>query len=221
MAGMPGEWLYKEDLFKAYDKVSHAELQQHLWDIASTDNGVLGIKHSFYEPGFGNVLEVFKGFPGCQPTETNRVAIWENAFPNHRHIFMTRRNKLRLAVSWWKAIQSHEWHKRSGESSKSVDLSDAYSFEAIKHLYMEASMREAGIQEFFTEGNIAPLTIAYEDFIQSYEGTIRTLLDFLGLDHASVKICPPHFVPTADTISEQWTQRFREELQKDWTNKGW
>ena len=25
--------------------------------------------------------------------ETNRVAIWENAFPHHRHIFMTRCNK--------------------------------------------------------------------------------------------------------------------------------
>ena len=82
-------------------------------------------------------------------------------------------------------------------------------------------MREAGIQEFFAEGNITPLTIVYEDFIQQYEATIRNTLDFLELDHISLQIAPPYFSPTANDISEAWTQRFREELQVDWTNRGW
>src|SRR5690606_40803478 len=66
----------------------------------------------------------------CPAEETSRPRIWESAFPNHRHVFMTRRNKVRLAVSWWRAIQSGEWHVRTGESREPVDLSNAYSFDA-------------------------------------------------------------------------------------------
>jgi LPS sulfotransferase NodH len=166
-------------------------------------------------------MKLFKGFPNCPPEEHNRVAIWENAFPNHRHIFMTRRNKVRLAVSWWKAIQSQEWHRLHGEKPKAVDLTTAYSFDAIKHLYIECSMREAGIQEFFDEGNIVPLTIVYEDFVQRYEETIREILQYLQLEHTLAEIPSPYFAQTADDISEKWTQRFRQELQVTWDNKGW
>ena len=82
-------------------------------------------------------------------------------------------------------------------------------------------MREAGIQEFFTEGNITPLTIVYEDFVQQYDQTIRNILDYLELDSQSVTIAPPALAKTADAVSEEWVQRFREERQKEWTNLGW
>jgi len=82
-------------------------------------------------------------------------------------------------------------------------------------------MREAGIQEFFSEGNIVPLTIVYEDFIQEYEKTVRKVLEFLGLDTINIKIPYPFLTPTADDISEEWVERFREELQKGWETRGW
>ena len=82
-------------------------------------------------------------------------------------------------------------------------------------------MREAGIQEFFTEGNIAPLTIVYEDFIQQYEQTIRTILDYLELDSETVTMAPPALIKLADSVSEEWAQRFREERQNGWVNRGW
>lgn len=82
-------------------------------------------------------------------------------------------------------------------------------------------MREAGIQEFFAEGGITPLSIFYEDFDQNYDGTIRTILDYLELDSASVSITPPTLIKTADSLSEEWVQRFREERQEGWQNKSW
>jgi LPS sulfotransferase NodH len=101
-----------------------------------------------------------------------------------------------------------------------MDLTGAYSFEAIHHLYSECSMREAGIQEFFSEGNILPFTIVYEDFIQEYEKTVRAVLGFLELDPAA-PIQPPSLASTADAVSEEWVQRFREELQAGWQYRGW
>jgi LPS sulfotransferase NodH len=219
VAGKPHEWLLHRYL-KHYPS-DPAELQLYLWKSGSTANGRFGLKHSFCEPHFSQLIETFRGFPTCPSDENDRAKIWEYAFPNHRHIFMTRRNKVRLAVSWWKAIKGQEWHRRAGESPKSVDLPDAYSFDAINHLYRECSMREAGIQEFFSEGNIVPLTIVYEDFIQEYEKTVRKILEFLELDTTHIEIPLPSLAPTADAISEEWTQRFREELQQGWQNRGW
>lgn len=220
IAGKPHEWLLEGWLNDNHSS-SPAELQKHLWKDGSTANGIFGLKHSFYEPHFTRLLEIFHQFPTCPSAEKDRARIWEHAFPNHRHIFMTRRNKVRLAVSWWKAIKKGEWHRRAGESPRSVDLTNAYSFDAIRHLYLECSMREAGIEEFFSEGGIVPLTIVYEDFIQEYEKTVRKILEFLELDTTNIEIPAPSLTTTADTVSEEWTQRFREELQEGWINRGW
>ena len=222
VAGVPREWFNcPPDLLSTYRKADYAELQEYLWKLGSTENGILGISHSIYEPHFTQLLETLRQFPACSAETTSRKDIWEQIFPNHRHIFMTRRNKIRLAVSWWRAIQSGEWHVPTGDARKTVDLSNAYSFDAINHLYNECSMREAGIQEFFAEGGITPLNIFYEDFVQNYEGTIRTILDYLELDSRSVIITPPALTKLADAVSEEWVQRFREERQNGWTNRGW
>lgn len=222
IAGIPREWFNcKPDLLTDFHKPNHAELQEYLWKLGSTPNGVFGISHSYHEPHFSQLTETLRKFPACPPAETSRTAIWKHVFPNHRHIFMTRRNKIRLAVSWWKAIQTGEWHLLLNESRKSTDLSNAYSFDAINHLYNECSMREAGIQEFFTEGGISPLNIFYEDFVQNYEQTIRSILDYLELDSQSVSIAPPALTQLADAVSEEWAQRFREERQEGWQNRGW
>jgi LPS sulfotransferase NodH len=219
MAGKPNEWLH--DWLEEHRSDDPAELQHHLWESGSTTNGVFGSKHSFHEPHFSQLLELFRKFPTCPEDERNRAKIWESAFPHHRHIFMTRRNKIRLAVSWWKAIKTQEWHRLPGAPAKSVDLNNAYSFDAIHHLYNECSMREAGIQEFFSEGNIVPLTLVYEDFVQEYEKTVRKVLEFLELDTISIKIYPPTLAQTADDLSVEWVQRFREECQTGWVNRGW
>lgn len=222
IAGKPHEWFNCiPTLLDEFQATSHAELQEKLWMLGSTPNGVFAIKHSFCQPHFDKLVETIRKFPTCSPAEANPAHIWESAFPGHRHLFMTRRNKVRLAVSWWKAIQSGEWHLRAGESPKAVDLASSYSFEAIDHLYNECSMREAGIQEFFRQGKIVPLNIFYEDFVQEYETTIRRVLDYIGVDHRAVTVPAPPLAKTADEISEEWVQRFRRERQEGWTNIGW
>lgn len=222
MAGVPREWFNcPPDLLSTFKKKDHAELQDYLYKLGSTPNGIFGISHSFYEPHFSQLTETLRNFPAAGSAPLERTALWERIFPNHRHIFMTRRNKVRLTVSWWRAIQSSEWHVPTDQTRASVDLSDKYSFDAINHLYNECSMREAGIQEFFAEGSITQLNIFYEDFIQNYEATVRTILDYLDLDSKSASIAPPALTKLADAVTEEWVQRFRAERQDGWTNRGW
>ena len=143
VAGRPGEHLDNAipiDAPTRQDIADPTDLLQRIWDVGSTANGVFGIKQGYTEPRFGNILELLTG------AGSTRLARWESAFPNHRHIFMTRRNKLRLAVSWWRAIKSGEWHRRRGQPPSATDLAAAYDPLAIDHLMQEAVVREAGIQ---------------------------------------------------------------------------
>jgi trehalose 2-sulfotransferase len=225
LAGKPKEWLSADSL-EPYQNMPNSIFQQRLWQMSSTSNGVSGFKVSFYEPHISTLLQRLRQFPGENPpaADAPRPLIWEHAFPNHRHIFMTRRNKVRLAVSWWKAIQTQEWHRASSQQSgpqSPPNLADAYHFDAINQLYTESMMREAGIQEFFSEASIVPLTVVYEDFIFDYAGTVRSVLKYLGLDDSGVQIAPPYFARLADDISEAWAQRFRQERQSEWDNRGW
>ena len=217
IAGKPSEWLSNANLLNKYRHDSYTELQQRLWQLGSTYNGVFGVKTGACEPYFSEIINTFKQFPSNN-SELNRVDIWENAFPNCQHIYMTRRNKVRLAVSWWKAIQTQEWHRKQGQQPSAVDLKDKYSYDAIAHLFAECSMREAAIQEFFSEGSIVPLTIVYEDFILNYEATIRSIMEYLELPSANISLASPSLQQLADDVSEEWVQRFREEKQTGWTN---
>lgn len=218
IAGKPNEWLTKS----TFANMENPEKSlQEFWGKGMSDNGVFGVKISYNRQLFINTTEMMKKLPGASQLKED-IDIWNNVFPNCKHIFMTRRNKIRLAVSWWRAIQSGEWHRKYGEKPMEVDLKDKYLFDAINQLYMESSMREAGIQDFFSKSNITPLTIVYEDFITNYDKTIKDILDYLEINYNSeLSIPAPYLEKIADKVSEEWVQRFREERQKGWTNIGW
>ena len=217
IAGKPSEWLSDDNLLQKYRLNSYAELQQRLWQLGTTPNSVFGVKTGACNPYFKNLIDTFKQFPSCNFESNNPIEIWNTAFPNCKHIYMTRRNKIRLAVSWWKAIQTQEWRRKQGQPPVSVDLEGKYSYEAIDHLFAECSMREAAIQEFFDRGSIIPHTVVYEDFILSYEETIRSILNYLQLPNVEeVTIAPPTLQQLADDVSENWVQRFRQERQQGW-----
>jgi LPS sulfotransferase NodH len=214
VAGNPSEWLH--DDHKDPDTFTSEDLER-IWQYGTTSNGVFGLKINFEQrwiDAFRAMLEL--------PDHATRAEVWSTAFPNcSKHIYMTRRNKVRLAVSWWRAIVSGEWHRKFGEKPQEHDIADKYNYEAIHHLIFESTMREAAIEDFFSESGIKPLTIVYEDFIQDYEGTVMSVLEFLDIPTDNVNVAPPAFDKLADDIAEEWVQRFREESQKGWENRRW
>jgi LPS sulfotransferase NodH/broad specificity phosphatase PhoE len=234
VAGQPNEWLNGRDP----QTITMADIER-MWAGGTTDNGVFGLKTSLKR----DWIDAFRRLYALPKTAT-QAEVWQAAFPScNKHIYMTRRNKARLAVSWWRAIVSGEWHRQHGgkpgdkpgdkpqesdsaphqaDKHEQTDiLADKYNFDAIRHLYMESSMREAALEQFFTEAGISPLTIVYEDFILDYEGTVRKVLEFLNIPSTGVPIAPPSLDRLADDVSEDWVQRFREELQQEWKTKAW
>ncbi|BBH24320.1 hypothetical protein Back11_56650 [Paenibacillus baekrokdamisoli] len=212
VAGNPCEWMHERDP----NTISKEDVE-HMWEAGTTPNGVFGVKTSLNSEwirAFRKLYEV--------PETATKAKVWSEAFPNcNKHIYMTRRNKVRLAVSWWRAIVSGEWHRQHGEKPQEHDIDDKYHFDAINHLFTECSLREAAMEDFFSEEGIIPLTIVYEDFILDYEGTVMKVLEFLNIRANNVKVSPPAFDRLADEVAEQWVQRFRQERQKDWEKPAW
>ncbi|WP_219837601.1 Stf0 family sulfotransferase [Paenibacillus sp. R14(2021)] len=213
VAGIPREWLTEQDpgTFGIQDI-------RQIWQNGTTPNGVFGLKFSPFKLdewflAFQRELDLAEGL--------SRPQIWEKAFPACKHIFMTRRNKVRLAVSWWRAMVTGEWHRVHGTTPHQKEIGDEYSFDAINHLLMECTLREAAMEAFFAEESIVPMTIIYEDFIQNYEDTVIKILNFLNIPTEFVQVAPPFLDQIADDIAESWVQRFRTERQADWENIAW
>ena len=228
VAGRPREWLETWNtpgLLARYGVKDADALRAHLWEKGTTANGVFAVKYGMTADLHRDVTAVFSTVLGDEPDPDGRKA-WEAFFPRCQHIFMTRRDKLRLAVSWWRAIRSAEWHRpnrpetvlREGPWAppprpSADELLDQYDRNAIRTLFVGANLREADMQQQFDRWGIAPHTIVYEDFIASYAPTIRAVLAFLQVpDARNVPIPPPAFDCLADQAAESWYQRFRLDL---------
>ena len=214
-----------EKLLTKHKAENYQNLQDKIYDLGSSSNGVFGIKLNAPKKENDPLINELRLFPIANDDSnlTTNFAVWEKLFPNCRHIFLTRRNKVRQSVSWWKAIMTNEWHRKIGEQTPVSDirLAEKYNFDAIKHLLIETTIRESKIQAFLKEGKSSALTIVYEDFIDDYKGTVKRIGKYIGEDVNDANIASPYFSKLADEISDEWTERFRIELQKDWTNKIW
>jgi LPS sulfotransferase NodH len=228
IAGRPREWFNDETgagLFVKYRVTNAFELREILWRNGTTANGVFGVKYGMQAEAHRELTSLFAGVMSDEPRRDG-AREWDAFFPQCKHVFMTRRNKLRLAVSWWRAIKSGEWHRPSraeptvvdGPSGRvprelpSADLVDLYNYNAIEHLMIDADLREADMQEQFDRWRLLPYTIVYEDLIARYEPTVRDLLEFLEIPGREDTAIPaPAFAQMADDISDAWCQRYRLE----------
>lgn len=213
VAGVPGEHLNARDPATFTLDDLHA-----VWQSGTDGAGLFALKYgpsrtmTDWTHAFRRVLQL--------PQEASAPAIWAATFPRCRHVFMTRRNRVQLAASWWRAILSGEWHREHGAALLVADVADGYDFGALDHLFAESSLREATIEDHFAAAGIVPLTVVYEDFIRDYEGTVRGVLGWLGLD-AGGPMAPPVYSKMADALSSQWAERYRQEKQAGWSNPAW
>lgn len=228
IAGQPGEHLNiarEVSLLDHYQVGSYRELKNRIWQCGTSPNGVFGIKTSMYAFGYNKLFEEIKNHQQitAPSTDIDHEGVWADLFPNCKHLYITRRNKARLAVSWWKAIQDQVWHLENGKNRPQEEAfyDEKYNLDALNHLFKEANLREAALQEYFDRYDIAPLTIVYEDFIKDYESTVFRVLQYLRLDTTSVTVAPMFYRKTADQLSEKWVQRFRQDLQSNMEEKVW
>lgn len=221
--GHPGEHLAvfgEETLLKKWNATDYRTARKHFWEFATSSNGVCGLKKSLQQDHFDRLIQQAKHAPGA-PEINSPIDFLNDWLPNCKHVYLTRRHRIRQVVSWWRAIKDETWHLR-GNNKIQHDQAwyDAhYDFDALNHLFKETILMDCAQQRFFDQHGIKPMTIVYEDFIQDLQGTINQFLDYLEIEDINQDINIPDLKKTRTDRSEIWVERFANDLQTGWDHK--
>lgn len=224
IAGNPEEYFWRDNepgFREDWGTTTYSEFLLRALDVGSTENGVFGAKVG----RGGGSWEHFRCRLGELKDSRDQAAadpdVLDSVFPNLHYIFLTRRNKVRQAVSWWRAIQTGVWsfeQKRSAAQKQEPE----YKYDAIDHLLQEIVFREASWEEYFTQASVTPLSLTYEDMVAEPERVVAGVLRFLDLPApAEITLAEGCHKKMADGLSEEWVQRFREQKQEHWNDKAW
>lgn len=131
----------------------------------------------------------------------------EAAIPGVRMIWLTRRNKIRQAVSFVRArqTQSWAWHDEPVAAPR-------YDYALLDSALSELEGQEARWRSFFSRNHIAPLVVVHEDFVSRAVEAVEHVLEFLEIPHQALPGAQEAWtLRQSDTLSEEWARRFEEE----------
>jgi LPS sulfotransferase NodH len=184
----------------------YAEHLERSFRLGTTPNGVFGAKLMWGH------LEDFKEFTGHVPAFRGLPLeeLLPAVFPSPRYVWVTRADKVRQAVSLWKAIQTEAWR---GDADPSAHA-PRYHEPAIGHLVKMLADHDAEWEAFWARTGIEPLVISYEDDLsEGLEGSVLRVLRHLGLSAPEGWQPPEHMSRQADERSERWVAQYRDRRQ--------
>lgn len=135
------------------------------------------------------------------------VQVLSAALSSPKYIYLTRRDRLRQAVSFARAIQTEQW-----SSLDSVSSEPRYDRDAITAARRALEAEESNWEQFFARHGIRPYRLVYEDLDAVPHDTLAALLRFLGYEEArSIALPSSQLHRQADGETEVWVERYRRE----------
>jgi LPS sulfotransferase NodH len=181
------------------------------WALAqgATPNGVFAAKLMWgYLGDFAELLRGIEGMAGRPLPE-----LLAAAFPGLRYVRITRENKVRQAVSLWKAVQTQTWKQEPGEQVRD-SIEPVFSFRAINFLVRQLTAHDASWDAYFLGLGHEPLKLTYEELAQSTDAVIARVLEHLGIPAPEgPAIQAPRLSVQADRVTEEWVRLFDEHLR--------
>ena len=237
LAGNPTEYFGPMQTHEIMKHLGTSHYKQCLdWIIAqgTTPNGVFGGKDIWgYHERF--VLHLREAF-GYEALPAHELLF--NAFPNLHYIWITRRDKVRQAISYSKALQTDTWvdlrNRLSSEltmtnqqvSAREIEGSNphgpaatpvlTFDYGTIEGLRYDLEQNDVEIQQYFATYGIQPFKVVYEDFVDAFEETIWQILDFLHIPRPErLALGKEHTLQKqANEQSEEWLQRYYQLKQQ-------
>jgi LPS sulfotransferase NodH len=192
VAGVPTELFhphYMRVLKRRWGIETAEEYMRELLVRKTGPNGVFGAKAHWgqYHPLFGT-------------TDPREV------LPDLRVISMTRRDHLRQAVSWVRALQTLSWQSSHNERQERPLEFDP---EHITRKLGRIGREEEAWRALFDRYGIEAHEIVYEELVSDQNGTLREALEFIGVEPpARPQVEQPRLERQADALSEQWVERY-------------
>jgi LPS sulfotransferase NodH len=174
----------------------------------TTPNGVFGAKIMWAY--FGGFISKLREIPRYRKVKGNNLL--STVFPNLHYIWLTRQDKVRQAVSLWKALQTWVW--RQDDDTFPPSREPQFHFTAIDHLVHQIEADELAWRRYFRRQRIQPYIVVYEQLVSAYEETALDILRYLDIPLSRrPTFSERRMRRQADALSEEWVQRYHRYKQ--------
>ena len=188
---------------------------------ATTANGVFGAKVMWgYFVDFISYLEDIPAFKNLSTPD-----LLSTIFPHLHYIWVIRCDRVRQAVSLWKAIQTQVWREDVCKSFMNEQVTHQHElqkkdlhfhFGAIDFLIQQIEEHQQAWQRYFNEAAIRPCIVFYEDLAANYEGTALQILSYLNIPiPENLVFAERRMRRQADALSEEWVERYQMLKQEE------
>lgn len=211
VAGYPGEHINPNKEYKHFLHLSDSKkiptCEEYIRLVVSnrTENGVFGTKLHWFQ--FNHILNLLK--KKSPQSWSNDIDLINHYFDNPQFIYISRQDKIRQAISYYKAFETREWAIVQDRPKTKSDLK--YNGEKIDQLLFLLLEHEKAWESFFESTKIVPYRISYEEFVPKQVENIKEVLSFLDIDYANIDFAEPIMKKQADKISDQWYERYLQD----------
>jgi LPS sulfotransferase NodH len=215
LAGNPREWfnIAEEQRHRAQWRMDHATNLSFAayFELANaestTSNGVSGIKLHYYQ-----LAELTRKVGAAQSVaELTDAKMLAQCFPNAGTLWLTRRDKVRQAISLQIAAATRRWWAIEGVANPRAAESANPEFDPRAIARTEAILlnNDSKWQAFFRANGMSPFVLYYEDLMADYPGAIRSILNWLGVpDAETVAVPAPRLTRQSNARNEDWLARY-------------
>src|SRR3954453_23574967 len=205
-----------------WSRAAYDRYLEWAFEAGTTENGVFGAKLMWGY--FGEFVSLLRNIPEYR--DVPLAELMPAVFPHLTFVRVVRANKVRQAVSLWKAVQTATWREDQA-SAKAASVEEdgsppyrsfieehrpqlRFHYRAISHLLEQLLIEEASWDAFFEHCGIRPLLVLYENFAADYETSTLNLLNRLDLAPPGDFEFEPRMKRQSDSLNDDWVKRYSE-----------
>jgi LPS sulfotransferase NodH len=205
-----------------WSRAAYDRYLEWAFEAGTTANGVFAAKLMWGY--FGDFVSLLRNVPAYR--DVSLAELLPAVFPDLTFVRVVRANKVRQAVSLWKAVQTATWREDQA-NAKAASLEDddsppyrsfieehrpqlRFHYRAIEHLLEQILIEESRWDAFFEHSGIKPVLVLYENFAADYETSTLRLLERLGLTPPDDFDFEPRMKRQSDRVNDDWVKRYSE-----------
>ena len=211
IAGRPEEYGGPNDeaTWKYYHKrPNHAAYFRNLPNELATPNGVRSVKMMWSQfEQFEHDARYYSG-----QVVGGMDAVHDFLLGEYVIVFLRRRDLLRQAISWDRAVQTDEWSRRDGAARRANDVVPEYRAESIRQAVATIRSHNDRWVRTIRDRRQQVMELYYEDFCVDLSSCVVDIVDFAGITGLRSNRIVPQLERQADELTEEWAARARVEL---------
>jgi len=175
---------------------AYAEHLAKVRRVGTTPNGVFGAKIMW-----AHLVDL-----GRRLGRDDLHGLVDELFDRPRFVWVRRLDKVRQAVSLWRAMQTQSWRAENAPAAGEPE----YSYAALHHLVNLLTAHDAAWERFLASAGAAVLTLTYEEVAADPAAALIRTLEHVGVPPPSRRSLPS-MRRQADERSDAWAGAYQRD----------